>query len=210
VPAFPSHFFFSFLVDIGGFKAQEYRGVEEIDSAKLDYADEAWIASTQPARSMGTDIPDGWSECFITGRAKRAIVSVPGFPEALPCPDPSRPKPYMITESPGKGVGMIATRDIEWGELIIAERPMLVIPSVVRHMEAFSFPKDFTTDQLWQAYLNQMEKLTELLVNRMSKEDQDAYKKLVNCHREDGTGPLFGIARTNGTVLSRPLLSTFD
>ncbi|KAK7460841.1 hypothetical protein VKT23_008770 [Stygiomarasmius scandens] len=190
-------------VDVGDFKAQGYE-IKPNDGKKLDYPDDAWITSTQPTQKLGAtlaDDPDGWAECFISGRAKRAIVSVPGFPEALPRPDPSRPKPYKIVETPGKGMGMFATRDIEWGELIIAERPLLVIPSAIRYMGALAFPANFTRDQLQQAQLDQMEKLIEMLVNRMPKENQEAYKKLANCHQEDGSGPLFGISMTNSFAL---------
>ncbi|THU86387.1 SET domain-containing protein [Dendrothele bispora CBS 962.96] len=189
-------------VDVGDFKAPELEiQIQAIDNTKLDYADDEWFASTQPAQSPGTtleDVPDNWSVCYISGRAKRAILSVPGFPEALPRPDSSRPKQYKIIETPGKGMGMFATCDIEWGELILTERPLLVFPASNRHMSSLAYPKDFTIDQIQQAQLNQLEKVMETLVNQMPKENQEAYKRLANCHQEDGSGPLHGIARTNG------------
>ncbi len=36
---------------------------------------------------------------------------------------------FIIKESPGKGIGMFATREIQRGELIIFEKPLLTIPS---------------------------------------------------------------------------------
>ncbi|KAK7460844.1 hypothetical protein VKT23_008775 [Stygiomarasmius scandens] len=187
-------------VDVSNCKAHEYQ-FRENNGARLDYPDDAWLASTQPSQPMDAtlaDVPDGWAECFITGRAKRAIVSVPGFPEALPRTDPSRPKPYTIVESTGKGMGMFAARDIEWGELIVAERPMLVIPVAFPYEGAAVTPANFTTDHIQQLHLNQTEKVMEMLLSRMPKENQEAYKKLANCHKEDGSGPLYGIVRTNG------------
>ncbi|THU86385.1 SET domain-containing protein, partial [Dendrothele bispora CBS 962.96] len=189
-------------VDVGDFKAPELEiQIQAIDNTKLDYADDEWFVSTQPAQSPGatlSDVPDNWSVCYISGRAKRAILSVPGFPEPLPRSDCSRPKQYKIIETPGKGMGMFATRDIEYGELILTERPLLVFPASPRHMSSLAYPKHFTIDQIQQAQLNQLEKLMETLVDQMPKENQEAYKKLANCHQEDGSGPLLGIARTNG------------
>ncbi|THV07612.1 SET domain-containing protein [Dendrothele bispora CBS 962.96] len=187
-------------VDVDGYEhvGQEQR---EMDASFVEYPEDVWVTTTQPAQRVDAtlaDVPDGWAECFISGAAKRAILSVPGFPEAIPRPDPARPLPYTIAESPGKGTGMFAARDIEWGELILAERPMLVIPTTFRAVGGIICPPDFTKDQVQQAYMNAIESTMETLVNRMPMEYQEAYKKLWNCHENDGSGPLFGIARTNG------------
>ncbi|THU86386.1 SET domain-containing protein [Dendrothele bispora CBS 962.96] len=188
-------------VDVGDFKAPEIEiQVQAIDNTKLDYADDEWFVSIQPAQSPGTtlsDVPDNWSVCYISGRAKRAILSVPGFPEPLPRSDCSRPQQYKIIETPGKGMGMFATRDIEYGELILTERPLLVFPVADRYMWNLTYPEHLTIDQIQQVQLNQKEKLMETLVDQMPKENQEAYKKLANCHPEDGSGPLHGILRTN-------------
>ncbi|THU78220.1 hypothetical protein K435DRAFT_786345 [Dendrothele bispora CBS 962.96] len=101
---------------------------------------------------------------------------------------PKGPDTYRLNDVP----------DIEYGELILTERPLLVFPASPRHMSSLAYPKHFTIDQIQQAQLNQLEKLMETLVDQMPKENQEAYKKLANCHQEDGSGPLLGIARTNG------------
>ncbi|KAK7460845.1 hypothetical protein VKT23_008776 [Stygiomarasmius scandens] len=186
-------------VNMDGYKSETQ--MKEFDGNTNDYQDSHWIVSRQPATPNDASLaefPDGWAECFITGRAKRAILSTPGFPEALPRADSARPIPYEIRESSGKGMGMFATRDIECGELIMAERPMLVIPAAY----APAVPVHFTPAQQQQAVLNEMEKILEQMVGRMPEEMQRAYKELSNCHQEDGSGPLFGIARTNGLSVS--------
>ncbi|THU87893.1 SET domain-containing protein [Dendrothele bispora CBS 962.96] len=194
--------------EVGGLQKvmDAFASPKVIETKSLDHPEDAWILTALPSQAKDAtlaDVPDGWAECFITGRAKRAITSVPGFPEALPLPDPARPKPYEIVKSPGKGTGMFATRNIEWGELIIAERPMLVIPAIsqVEAMAAKGFAKNYTLAQLRQAQMKEMESTMEILFNRMEREYQEAYKKLWNCHENDGSGPLFGIARTNGFVI---------
>lgn len=47
-------------------------------------------------------------------------------------------KSYVIREIPGKGFGVIAFRDIVEGELIIAEKPLFVVPWWIRHS---AYPK---------------------------------------------------------------------
>ena len=42
-------------------------------------------------------------------------------------------KMYTETLLPGKGCGVVAVRDIEPGELIIAESPLILLPWWVRH-----------------------------------------------------------------------------
>ncbi|THV07611.1 SET domain-containing protein [Dendrothele bispora CBS 962.96] len=187
-------------VNIDGYEPEF--GFKELDGTRTDHDDLEWIISRQPSTEPDATVsqyPDGWAECLITGRAKRAIVSFPGFPEALPHSDPTRPKPYELRESPGKGMGMFATRDIEYGELILAERPLLVVPAA---FTMITVPLHFTEAQRHQAVLNQTEQMLEKIVDRMPEETKQAYQQLYNCHKEDGSGPLFGIVRTNGLALS--------
>ena len=40
---------------------------------------------------------------------------------------------FVTQEIPGKGVGVIAVKDIKPGEMIIAEEPLFVVPWWVRH-----------------------------------------------------------------------------
>ena len=40
---------------------------------------------------------------------------------------------YYCCELPGKGQGVVAARDVRAGELIIAEKPLIVLPWWIRH-----------------------------------------------------------------------------
>ncbi|KAE9385523.1 hypothetical protein BT96DRAFT_1026571 [Gymnopus androsaceus JB14] len=67
------------------------------------------------------------TECHISVHVKHFILSAPGFPrDPLP---PTNPDAYQIIDAGGgKGLGMFATRDIRAGDLIVDERPMMVVP----------------------------------------------------------------------------------
>ena len=150
--------------------------------------------TTQPAQDMGQtidDFPDGWSECYISGYAKRQILSTPGFPQPIRRP---LKKSYQIKEIPSKGLGVVATRDILAGDLIFAERAILIWPVQLR----YSYPADYTPEQARQVSLFEQEKMLEFLFARVDPKLQAAYKALYNSHQFDGSGPLTGIGRTNG------------
>jgi hypothetical protein len=163
---------------------------KEMDSNCLDHPDNAWLVTTQPAQRIdvtAADEPDGWSECYVTGRAKRAIVNTPGFPSRLPRPSKG-PNSCRVESSPGKGMGLF--------DLILAERPLVVIPA---NMEPMVPITGYTTpEQIRQLSLLQQEKTMEMVVGRLTEENKKAYKELYNFHTQDGSGPLFGILRTNG------------
>jgi hypothetical protein len=96
------------------------------------------------------------------------------------------------------GKGMFATRNIEMGEIIFAERPLFIRPSAfcppseMKKREAESRAKDSK-----KAFLFEGELQLEVAVGRMDPERTEKYLGLANAHKEDGTGPLCGIAQTN-------------
>ena len=45
----------------------------------------------------------------------------------------SKPDKFVVRELCGKGMSVIAIRDISAGELLIAEEPLFVIPWWIRH-----------------------------------------------------------------------------
>lgn len=47
------------------------------------------------------------------------------------------PPAYAIRDIPGKGKGIIATRDIALGEIVVVERPVLVYP-LMMYMSSFA------------------------------------------------------------------------
>ncbi|KAK7032038.1 hypothetical protein VNI00_013406 [Paramarasmius palmivorus] len=167
------------------------------DTNRKNYKDSDWIMATLP--STPNAIVDGQTVCLITGRAKRQILNTPGYPQPLPRPKQS--DCFRIEEIPGKGRGLVATKDIKWGDLIFAERPMIIHPAALP-ANTVSAPAHFTGAQKQQVGLNESERQIGLLINELSPEDQAAFRDLWNCHKEDGSGPLLGASRTNGFGVS--------
>ncbi|KAK1219027.1 hypothetical protein PQX77_018255 [Marasmius sp. AFHP31] len=136
--------------------------------------------------------PDWYTLCIVTPAAKRKILSTPGYPQPLNRPPLTR---HKIMESPTSGIGMFATVDMELGDLVFSERALLMASPAIT--KPAYLPAHYTQDQAIQAALYEKERVLEQGFNTMSKESQDAYMKLHNCHLYDGSGPLLGIMRTN-------------
>ncbi|KAF8993761.1 hypothetical protein BDQ17DRAFT_1367852 [Cyathus striatus] len=66
---------------------------------------------------------DGITECLLTPHVVSKILKTPGFP--APIKHNSTPA-YHISETNCMGLGIFATRALNTGDLIIAERPLLV------------------------------------------------------------------------------------
>jgi hypothetical protein len=91
------------------------------------------------------------------------------------------------------GKGLFAKRDIKRGDLIFAERPLLVSPNkmVMILPDAISDPQ-----QKMRETLLQVERTLEFAIGRLPPESQADYKALQNV-RTDGSGPLYGVMMTN-------------
>ena len=79
------------------------------------------------ATASGPRDPDGHSEWIVYGPTKAKVFNTPGFPKPVPKPEGTLPA-YIIKNTPDMGLGVFATRDIMMGELIFAERQLLVSP----------------------------------------------------------------------------------
>jgi hypothetical protein len=93
---------------------------------------------------------------------------------------------YQILPTPNMGLGMVASRDIKMGDLILAERPLIVLPKSP-YLSPFVEAEEFD----W-------EKFIQPCFERLTPERQAAYRALANSHTRDGSEPLLGIVRTNG------------
>lgn len=82
---------------------------------------------------------------------------------------------FICTEIPGKGEGLIATRNIGYGELIIQERPI---------METGPLPV-------------QKERDLKKLFNRLSADDKETIMAMHDALQVDGKKSLVGIVNTN-------------
>lgn len=172
---------------------------KEVSPANLDYRDDEKVMTSQPwcVNENGNLVdPAGKiTECYISGYLKRKIASTPGVGAALPVPPE---KVYRISEASGKGLGMYATQDIRAGDLIVAERPLLIAPRSVSTARDGEIPEHLTMHQIHQVVIHDTEQVYSVLLERLDPDRKNAFMKLANSHRSDGSGPILGRVRTNG------------
>ncbi|TFK44179.1 hypothetical protein BDQ12DRAFT_730270 [Crucibulum laeve] len=126
------------------------------------------LLTTLPARdnapTTGLDLDtDDYTEClFLDDAIRDKIVKTPNFPQSVPH---VIEKLFRIGSSPGKGLGMFATQDIEMGDFIHAARPLIIVP--------VKFVKE------WHIF---QEKLLFLCIKRLSLEGQVAFMNLTHSH----------------------------
>lgn len=172
---------------------------KEASATNLDYQNDVKIMTSQPwcvnENGKLVDPAGGITECYISGYLKRKIVSTPGIGAAPPVPPE---KVYRISEAHGKGLGMYATQDIHAGDLIVAERPLLVVPRNISSTRPGEVPEYLTMHQIHQVMLHDTEQVYTALLERQDPERKEAFMKLANSHRSDGSGPILGRVRTNG------------
>nr|GAT48737.1 predicted protein [Mycena chlorophos] len=65
------------------------------------------------------------TECYMDPKRRAALHKIPGFPQPM---QPPNEVLFRLGESPGKGMGLFATRKIKQGELISDHRPLLLSP----------------------------------------------------------------------------------
>lgn len=95
------------------------------------YDDTALLMTRQPetATAPADDDDDGWSECVLSGYVKRSILNHVGFPSRIQKPVTEL---YEIRDTEHAGKSGFATGRIGVGDLIVAERPLLVTPVDIR------------------------------------------------------------------------------
>ncbi|KAL5510948.1 hypothetical protein ACEPAG_4705 [Sanghuangporus baumii] len=101
------------------------------------------------------------------------------------------PLPYEIRTFKAKGRGMVAVRDIKLGEVIINERPILMMP--------FRMPR-FNPLNPWR----DTEEIPLQMLYQLEQEDREKVVRLHNCKSLDNYGPLGGIFMTNALSFSVP------
>ncbi|KAF8815516.1 SET domain-containing protein, partial [Phlegmacium glaucopus] len=144
-----------------------------------------FLFTTIPAwRTDKPDDPDGHSEWMVRAPTKRK---------------PRMPNFCTVKETPNMGLGLFATADIGPDELLFSERPLIVYPMAMP--STLSESNQYLQLDFMKISLHEQEQNLECAVSRMSDDDQKAYRNLWNNHTEDGSGPLLGIARTNGYVI---------
>ncbi|KAF9546664.1 hypothetical protein CPC08DRAFT_769613 [Agrocybe pediades] len=167
------------------------RGEESSNSNKIDVAVQELTFTTVPPERD----PDGNSE-WVLGEpeTKQKVFSLPGFPQ--PMPKPLGPPSFAVRSTPDMGLGFFATRDIKVGELIFAERPLLMVPRGLRvkDLEDSMIMTRYGGEQITEKW----DKTLDVAVRRMSLDDREAFLSLTNVYEGIGAGRLLGIIRTNG------------
>ncbi|KAK0189849.1 hypothetical protein F5146DRAFT_1052904 [Armillaria mellea] len=143
-----------------------------------------------------------WSQCLLPGHLKRRLESISDFPRPL---KETKDKAYVISSAPGKGLGMFAARKIRMGDLIVDERPLLVVPVAPVGLTAPPVLEGTTKEEMNQAVLDHSEGIVRSVFERMHEENQKEFMALHNSHMHDGSGPTLGVIRTNGYGLGDEL-----
>ncbi|KAF8870749.1 hypothetical protein CPB84DRAFT_829058 [Gymnopilus junonius] len=182
---------------------------------EIDYPAGTMLFTTIPSRNITDPLdPDGHSEFWCDAATKGKIVNAPGYLKPIPKPrsSGSSSPAYIVKATPTKGLGVFATKDIQMGELIFAERPLLVVPrgnhKVVQMLNLdldLDLALDLDDEKHKEMVMLEWEKQLEVAVGRMLKKDREAFMELANSHtgeQGDGSGPILGIVRTNGFSMS--------
>ncbi|KAF9546662.1 SET domain-containing protein [Agrocybe pediades] len=136
------------------------------------------------------------TELLLHGPTKKKVLSTPGF--LKPIPIPTGPVSYALRSTPDMGFGCFATRAIKAGDVIFAERPLLLVPMGMHVPNRAQIYERYGTHQGALVALAEWEKMLEVAIARMTEENRNAFMALANNHQEDGSGPIAGIVRTNG------------
>ncbi|KAJ6497623.1 hypothetical protein C8R45DRAFT_983622 [Mycena sanguinolenta] len=156
---------------------------------------------SEPGMMLFTSIPflsddnEQVSECLFYHGTKEALMQIPNFPHPMLRVDTPA---FCVTDIPGKGMGLVSTRELKMGDLILDERPLFVCSRGVPLPEP---PSTFTNEKFMQYHLQKLEEYYQHSLGRMRPKVRDAYLALHNCHKEDESGTAVGIVRTNGMAL---------
>lgn len=109
---------------------------------------------------------DTFTECLLRSEVKDQVLAIPGFPRPFTTPDPPR---YKIKPVRGAGMGVFATTDIDVGDVIVVERPLLVSTQLVtsRGNSGFSY--------------QQPSEVARMMIERMSETSSEEFYALHNC-----------------------------
>ncbi len=154
------------------------------------------------SRHVQVPFPGGWTQCLISGYLDRRLKHISGFPRPI---KETKDKAYRISSSPGKGLGMFATRKIKMGDLIVDERPLMVVSLSPAGLPGVPMKEGLTQEEKYQYILNHSENVMHSVFGRMSEESKNVFMDLRNSHLHDGSGPILGVVRTNGYGLGDDL-----
>ncbi len=121
---------------------------------------------------------------------KKKILSTPGFPAPV--------ERVPLAHRVAGGLGLFATRPLKVGELIFAERAMIITAaSLFNYVQGPGTEHLKGKDYLRAVYLEH-EKTLEMAFGRLDPQRKEWFMALHNSHQNDGSGPIMGRVRTNG------------
>ncbi|KAJ7212157.1 hypothetical protein GGX14DRAFT_362318 [Mycena pura] len=142
-----------------------------------------------------TDPDVSVTECVFWPGCKEIFMDIPGFPHPLQQPSGAKPA-FRLGVSSGRGIGLFSTRALTQGELILAERPLLLGLACIPMLR----PDGGLTDAQYTRHcFETMERTLEPALGRMRPARRGAFMALANC--QDGSFPLGGRYHTNGIAV---------
>ncbi|KDR74814.1 hypothetical protein GALMADRAFT_141147 [Galerina marginata CBS 339.88] len=157
------------------------------------------FVTVPPRRPNMSDDRDGHVELLVPsyGNALKKIQNTPGYPKPVP---KTPQKNYIIKQTEDMGIAMFATRDLQKGDLIFAERPYLCASEAVIASDVFdqAIARNLPPEVAVKFLRGLSEKRLQHMVSRMSEADKASIMHLANSHDdEEDTGPMTGRLRTN-------------
>ncbi|KAF8876949.1 hypothetical protein BD779DRAFT_1559072 [Infundibulicybe gibba] len=149
-----------------------------------------YIRLTIPPTNEPGCVSGGQVEAILSPELKmRLKLSGSQFPRPIDHPPEVR---YYIKEAPGMGLGAFALCDLSMGDLILAERPLLVIPAAVPLEDMSGYATEL---QARTAILNRWDETLKASLRRMSPENQRSYMALANNYA--GQASMYSIVCNN-------------
>ena len=129
---------------------------------------------------------------IVKPSTKPKVLKSLGYPGRMPKP---RADLYEVRSLSDMGQGVFAKHDIRRGEIIFAERPLLVLPEVHKQKSLSSILLNLSVSQ--QNWDSEFERLLEAAIAHLPPESQSDFRALRNVYTRDQCGPLLGITRNN-------------
>ncbi|KAF5313881.1 hypothetical protein D9619_013025 [Psilocybe cf. subviscida] len=175
---------------------------KDLESGDATAKDRFILTSVPPRMPSAPEHPEGHTVClFLSEQTKRKVLRYQGFPRSYhrsPQPLGNLETPnFVMCEAPGMGLGVFATRDLDAGDFIFGERPLLILPIIQISATNFDFAPHHSEAQRDAMRMYGAEKTAEAAVARMTPAARAAFMSLANSHIEDGSGTCIGITRTN-------------